>query len=585
MLFGKYVNNFYKKYLFFFLFGVVALIVVDYVQLLIPENFGMIVDEIKDGTILSDQSILLRHITIIAVSAIIIFFGRFTWRYTLFGVSVRIETDLRDLMFIHNEKLSYSYYKQHKTGALMALYTNDIQAIKAYFGDGIIMIVDFLFLGSMTLYKMFKLNVMLTLICLIPAIVIGVASVFISKKLEEKFAVRQKSYEKLSDFTQENFSGISVIKAFNKEKQELKEFNNINQENYDKNIGFLRYYMILNSALILIISLITGIIFSVGAYLIINDDSKFSVGNLNTYSLYFSTLVWPIMAVANYISLHSQAGASLRRITELLDEEVDIKDDNVVDNDINGKIVFKNLSFKYPDGDDYVLNNMSFTINKGEFVGILGKTGSGKSTIVDLLVRLYNVSCDSIYLDDTDIMNLPFKKVRENIGYVPQENFLFSDTIDNNIAFSDKNVDQDKVINSAILADVDANIKDFSEGYQTVLGERGVSLSGGQKQRVSIARALYKNPPVLIFDDSVSAVDTKTETKILKNLREFRKDKTTIMISHRISTVKNLDKIILIDEGKVVDVGSHEELYKRCSLYQEMVNLQTLEEEVNSDGK
>lgn len=585
MLFGKYVNGFYKKYLWYFLFGVIALIVVDYVQLLIPENFGYIVDEIKDGSILNDQSVLLRHITIIAVSAIIIFFGRFTWRYTLFGVSVRIETDLRDLMFLHNEKLSYSYYKQHKTGALMALYTNDIQSIKAYFGDGIIMIVDFLFLGAMTLFKMFRLNVMLTLICLIPAIIIGVASVFISKKLEEKFAVRQKSYEKLSDFTQENFSGISVIKAFNKEKQELKEFNNINQENYDKNMGFLRYYMILNSALILIISLITGIIFSVGAYLIINDETKFSVGMLNTYSLYFSTLVWPIMAVANYISLHSQASASLRRITELLDEEIEIKDENVVDNDINGKIVFKNLSFKYPDCDDYVLNNLSFTINKGEFVGILGKTGSGKSTIVDLLVRLYNVSCDSIYLDDTDIMRLPFAKVRDNIGYVPQENFLFSDTISNNIAFSDNLVNEEKVKSSAILADVDQNIKDFTEGYETILGERGVSLSGGQKQRVSIARALYKNPPILIFDDSVSAVDTKTETKILENLRNFRKDKTTIMISHRISTVKNLDKIILIDDGKIVDVGSHEELYNRCGLYQEMVNLQTLEEEVNSDGQ
>ena len=278
----------------------------------------------------------------------------------------------------------------------------------------------------------------------------------------------------------------------------------------------------------------------------------------------------------------NQSNASLDRINEFMDQPIDIVDNDVVEIDqIKGKIEFNNLNFKYPDGDETILENISFTINAGEMVGIIGKTGCGKTTIVDLLLRTYNVDENTILIDDNDIMKLPFKKVRDAIGYVPQDNFLFSDTISNNIGFAFEEVDEEKIVNAAMLADVHNNIIEFNEKYETVLGERGVTLSGGQKQRVSIARALIKNPPILIFDDSVSAVDTKTEETILSNLRRLRSGKTTIMIAHRISTVETLDKIVLVDDGKILAVGTHKELLESSELYKEMVYLQSLEKEVN----
>ena len=464
----------------------------------------------------------------------------------------------------------------------MALYTNDLQTIRAFFGQGTVMLIDFIFLGSIALIKMFILNWILTLIVLIPAVAIAVASFFLGNKMEEKFSIRQKAYEDLSDFAQENFTGISVIKAFVKEKEEMEAFNEVNKDNYDKNMDFLRYYMLLNVAITLVLNLIVAVIFAGGVYSI-GADYNFSVGNLTEYVSYFNTLTWPMMAIGQLINLRSQAKASLGRVSKLLDELPEITDNKeIINSQINGKIEFKHLNFQYADADTPILNDISFVINKGQMVGILGKTGSGKSTLVDLLLRMYNVKENELFLDDVDIMNLPFKQVRENIGYVPQDNFLFSDTIRNNIAFAFNNdISDEDIINSASMADVHDNIKEFSEGYQTILGERGVTLSGGQKQRVSIARALIKNPPIMIFDDSVSAVDTKTEEKILTNLRKLRKGKTTIMVSHRISTVKDLDLIILLDEGKIVGIGNHNTLMKSSNLYQEMVKLQTLEKEVN----
>ncbi len=584
MLFGKYVNKFYTKYFWFFFFGVIALIVVDYFQLLIPEIFGNIIDSVDNGSIFNDKSILNTAITWIGAIAVIMFTGRFTWRYCIFGVGVRIEADMRDMMFSHSEKLSYSYYKKHKTGALMALYTNDLQTIRAFFGQGTIMLIDFIFLGAIALVKMFILNWALTLITLIPAVGIGVASLFLGQKMENKFAIRQKAYEDLSDFTQENFTGISVIKAFVKEEEEKSAFTQINKDNYNKNMAFLRYYMILNVAITLILNLIISFLFAGGVYLIKGTTLDFSIGDLTAFVSYFNSLTWPMMAIGQLINLRSQAKASLIRVSELLDEAPEIVDNEIVDSQIEGKIEFNHLSFKYNDADEDILKDITFTINKGQMVGILGKTGSGKSTLVDLLLRLYNVPNNSILLDDKDIMKLPYKKVRESIGYVPQDNFLFSDTVRNNIAFAfDGDVDDKEIIKSATLSDVHDNIVEFQHGYQTILGERGVTLSGGQKQRVSIARALLKNPPIMIFDDSVSAVDTKTEEKILSNLKSLRKGKTTIMVSHRISTVKDLDLIILLDEGKIVGIGNNESLLKDNKLYQEMVRLQTLEAEVNSN--
>ncbi len=583
MLFGKYVNKYYKKYFWFFFFGVLALILVDFFQLLIPQIFGDLVDGISDGSIFEDMSILTTSVLYIGLIAIVMFIGRFTWRICIFGVGVRIESDMRDEMFLHSETLSYSFYKKHKTGALMALYTNDLQTIRSFFGQGTIMLIDFIFLGSIALIKMFLLNWMLTCIILVPAIGIGIASFFLGKRMEDKFKVRQMAYEDLSDFTQENFTGISVIKAFVKESEERREFLRINEDNYEKNMSFLRYYMILNVFITVILNLIISVLFAGGVYLIAGTDINFTIGNLTAFVSYFNSLTWPMMAIGQLINLRSQAKASLTRVSELLDEKPEIVDEGIVESQIEGKITFNHLTFQYNDADTPILKDITFTIEKGQMVGILGKTGSGKSTLVDLLLRMYNLDSEALLLDDIDIMKLPYKKVRESIGYVPQDNFLFSDTVRNNIAFAfSGDVADDDIVRSATMSDVHDNIIEFKEGYQTILGERGVTLSGGQKQRVSIARALIKNPPIMIFDDSVSAVDTKTEEKILTNLRDLRKGKTTIMVSHRISTVKDLDVIILLDEGKVVGIGNNDSLLKTNKLYQEMVRLQTLEEEVNS---
>ncbi len=581
MLFGKYVNQFYKKYAWFFVAGLLALLAVNYFQLFIPEIFGKIVDGISDGSILKDPSIINSMLWKIGFIALIMFSGRFAWRYAIFGIGVRVEADMRDMMFAHSEKLSETYYKKNKTGALMSLYTTDLFTIKEIFGRGTVMIIDFVFLGSMVLVKMFILNWILTLIVLGPALLLGFVFMRYGKKMEVKFKKVQKSHAEISDFTQENITGISVIKAFVREKGKADEFDSINENNYKKSIDYLKSYMSFNSFLMIILNLIVATFCAVGTYLIVGDKMGFTAGDLLAFVSYFNTLTWPMMAIGMIINLRSQAKASLKRVTELLDEEPEIKDNNNTAVEIGGKITFNHLNFHYPDDPELVLDDINFTINKGEIVGILGHTGCGKTTLVDLLLRMYNLDKNSILLDDTDIMDISVKKVRESIGYVPQDNFLFSDTVRNNIAFSNMNLLDEDIIKAAQLADVDENINGFSEGYATMVGERGVTLSGGQKQRISIARALIKNPPIMIFDDSVSAVDTKTEESILRNLRENRVGKTTIMVSHRISTVKNLDKIILLDEGKVVGIGNHDELLASSELYQKMVNLQSLEKEVN----
>lgn len=596
MIFGKYVNKYYIKYILFFILGLIALIAVDWFQLEIPKISGQILDGITDSAQNDPNSLFNNPEQInvlmlnLAIIALVMFSGRFLWRYSIFGVAVRIETDIREEMFTHSLKLSNSYYKKHKTGALMALFTNDLQVIKQSFGSGVVMTVDALFLGGFALYRMFSNNWILSCYSLIPMSLIAVISVIVGKILKEKFKARQEAYENLSDFSQENFSGIAVVKAFVKEIHEIRHFDQINEDNRAKNIDYVKYSALLNTLITLAISTIFALLFGGGAYFVINGfmGEEFTVGQLWEFVGYFDAVIWPFMAVAQLINMRSQAKASMQRIDVFISEKIEIVDKDVRDIDqINGKIEFNHLNFKYPDGSNDVLSDITFTIPAGKMVGIIGKTGCGKTTIVDLLLRTYNIDDNQILLDDMDIMHIPYKKVRESIGYVPQDNFLFSDTIANNINFAYETIDEQAIQSAAKLADVHNNIVEFNEKYDTILGERGVTLSGGQKQRVSIARALIKNPPILIFDDSVSAVDTKTEENILENLKNLRKDRTTIMIAHRISTVKSLDMIVVMDEGKVIGLGTHEELIKTCPLYQEMVHLQTLESEIgggNSDA-
>lgn len=590
MIFGKNVNKYYLKYFLFFFLGLVALVVINWVQLKIPKICGVILDGIDGAAKLDPDSLFnnperINQLMIqLGCIAGIMFIGRFAWRYCIFGVAARIEADMRDEMFQKSLNLSNAYYKRHKTGALMALFTNDIQVIKQTFGMGTVMAIDAIFLGGFALYNMIKLNWILSLFSVIPMIFVAGITGVVSRVIKQKFKERQEAYEELSDFTQENFSGISVVKAFVKEIHEVRHFDKINEKNREKTLHHVKYSTILNVCIGAAISSIFAILFGGCAYFVVNGfmGEEFTVGMMWEFIGYFDHVIWPFMALASLINMRAQAKASLNRIDEFMDEKIDIVDEKIVETEpIVGEIDFNGLNFTYPDGSNEVLSDIRFKIPAGTMVGLIGRTGCGKTTIVDLLLRTYNVDENQILIDGNDIMHIPYKKVREAIGYVPQDNFLFSDTIAANIAFAYDEIDNEVVIEAAKLADVHQNIVEFKEQYQTILGERGVTLSGGQKQRVSIARALIKNPPILIFDDSVSAVDTKTEETILTNLRELRKGKTTIMIAHRISTVQNLDLIVVMDEGKIHAVGTHEELLKTSELYNEMVRLQALESEIN----
>ncbi|MFA5542896.1 MAG: ABC transporter ATP-binding protein [Bacilli bacterium] len=587
MIFGKHINKYYFKYIHFFIFGIAALIAVDFAQLEIPELIGSLIDllETKTADLQHVEGFIVEMLKIMGI----MFVGRFLWRYTIFGNGVRIETDLREKMFKHSEKMSQSYYQLNKVGGLMALYTNDLSAVRQSFGQGIVMLVDALFLGTIALYKMFNLELKLTLLSLFPLIVMAIAAGIIGRYMRKKFEERQKAYADLSDFSQESFSGIAVIKAFVKESKELTAFSKVNQNSMDKNIEFVKAATLLRILIGVLISSVIVIILGYGGYLVytgnVSGERGFTIGDLTKFIAFFSTLTWPMMAISQLINLRSQAKASLNRINTLLNEKAEVSDKADVNNDVDitGNIEFKNLNFTYPNSENQVLHDISFSIKKGESVGIVGRTGSGKTTIVDLLLRIYNIEPGTLFLDGEDIMNLPIKKVRESIAYVPQDNFLFSDTIENNIGFYSKNTNKSRVVEAAKLADVDENISEFKEKYGTILGERGVTVSGGQKQRISIARALIKDAPILILDDSVSAVDTKTEEQILENLSKIRKGKTTILIAHRVTTIKNMDKVLIIDEGRVNGFGTHDELVKTNELYNNMIRLQKLEDEVRGE--
>ena len=587
MVFGKYINKYYFKHFFALLLGVIALVAVDFFQLKVPEFYNYIVTGLNDGFVevggellKFDLDFLLDKVCApMILTIVVIAFGRFLWRICMFGTAIKVETDLRERMFDHCKDLSQQYYQVNKVGNMMSLFTNDLSQINECFGDGTLMLVDAVALTGMAVYKMSKLDPMLTVLAFIPMFLLFAVGAFVGKYMTKKWEERQEKFSQLSDFTQENFSGIAVIKAFVKEFKELWAFKKLNKENEDINVEFTKISTLLHISVTFFVQSVVCIILGYGGYLVFRGD--FKVGELIEFYGYFTSIIWPIMALSMLIDMTSRGKASLKRISELLDAKPDVKDSVSVEqvDHIRGDIEFKNLSFTYPDGDYDVLENVSFKINAGENVGIIGKTGSGKTTIVDLILRVYNVPENSLFIDGKDVNTIPIKTLRDFCAYVPQDNFLFSDTIENNIAFSRDASSSAEVERAAKLSDVHENISEFPAKYATILGERGVTVSGGQKQRISIARALMKEASILILDDSVSAVDTKTEKVIIDNLRENRRGRTTILIAHRISTVEKMDKIIFVDDGKIVAVGAHDTLVETCPDYKLMVELQKLEEE------
>ena len=591
MIFGKYINRYYLKNAPVLLLGLLALLMVDYIQLLIPQFYRLVINGVNLGQVVVNgqplpftKEVLLQHICLPMIWIVVLMvIGRFLWRICFFGSAVRVAANLRERMFDHSRQLSQQYYQVNKVGNLMSLYTNDIDTIQECFGDGILMFFDALVLGLMALYKMWRMDYKLTLLALIPALIMFGIGTVMGTAMTKRWEERQQAFSDLSDFAQENFSGIAVIKAFVKELKELMAFRKLNKQNEEINVIYTKIATLLEVLVTLFVESVICVILGYGGYLVY--QGRFNAGQLVEYIGYFEAIVWPIMAISMLIEKTSRGKASLNRITELLDAPIDVADRPGVQELQNpqGSVEFRHLTFRYPDGEYDVLQDISFTIHPGESVGIVGKTGAGKTALVDLLLRTYNVPDGTLFVDGKDVNTLSIHSVRAACAYVPQDNFLFSDTIAHNIGFGVDDASPEMIDHAASLADVRDNIVDFKDGYETVLGERGVTVSGGQKQRISIARALLKNAPILILDDSVSAVDTRTEKIILDNLKSSRANKTTLLIAHRISTVERLDKIIFLDDGKIEAVGSHDELYTSCPKYRRMVDLQRLEDEAGGD--
>lgn len=595
MIFGKHINRYYLKYLPMLLLGIFALVLVDYMQLIIPELYGTVIEGIETGYVVDSKTgiqyvfdlnyildSICRPMLFVILSLV---FGRFLWRVCFFGAGIKLETDLRGRMFDRAKDLSQQYYQVNKVGNMMSFFTNDLDTVQECFGWGIMMFFDAVVLGVLSINKMIGMDRKLALLCMIPMVLLLACSLIVGRYMSKKWEKRQEAFSMLSDFSQETFAGIAVIKAFVKETHELLEFKKLSKNNEDINVEYTRLSVLLHVALTLLIESVVCVILGYGGYLVYTGG--FKAAELVEFIGYFNAIIWPIMAVSELIGMHAQGKASLKRIGELLDSTPDVFDASDVEDvaEIRGDIEFRDLTFVYPGTDVEVLKNVSFKINAGENVGIIGRTGSGKTTIVDLILRTYNVPDGTLFVDGNDVNKLPIKTVRANAAYVPQDNFLFSDTIENNISFATDGGNFERVVHAAKMADVHDNISEFPLQYQSVLGERGVTVSGGQKQRISIARALMKNAPILILDDSVSAVDVKTEKAILGNLREIRGGKTTILIAHRVSTVEKMDKIIFVNEGKISAVGNYTELYESCQEFKNLVDLQKLDDADESEDQ
>ena len=590
MLFGRYINRYYLKYGWLFLIGILALIAVDYIQLKIPEYLGEVVYILEHNGDTNRIFTLGIYVLIVAAG---MFVGRFIWRIALFNASFRIEADLRHKMFLKAEALPRQFYHDTKVGSVMSWFTNDLETISDHLGWGTVMIVDSLFLSVLTIVKMIMLDGIMSFICFIPIVLIIIWGVINEKFMAMKWDERQKAYDELYDFSQENFTGIRVIKAFVKETKEIHAFAKVAKKNANVNISFARLSVIFDVIIEIIIALMMAIALIFGGWFVyaFNHESAITLfgvteeitpDKLIVFIGYMDILIWPMIALGQVVPMYSRSRASLKRVSAFLSSEINVKSpENAVKlEQVEGNITYRNFSFSYPTYDYANLKNINLEIKAGESIGIVGKIGSGKTTLVNVLLMMYNVEPGTLFIDGHDIMTLDIDSLRDHIAYVPQDNFLFSDSIEHNINFGLESGNEETARMGAIFAGVDDDVRGFNKGYQTVSGERGVTLSGGQKQRISIARAYVKNAPILILDDSVSAVDTKTEETILHNITNERKGKTTLVVASRISTVSQLDKIIVLNDGEVEAFDTPHNLLKISPTYQKMVKLQELESEV-----
>lgn len=574
----QFIFQYIKRHKIQYTLGIITLFVVDFANIFIPKLTGVITDGLTAHSL--DWSGVRLNLLYLFLLGLLLAVGRFFWRYFLFGASRSIEKELRNDMFAHLEKMDVEYYNEHKTGDLMTRFTSDLNAIRMAIGPAVICVFDASVMTIMVIFQMmYYVSVKLTLIAVIPMLFILFGEIYYGKIIRPRFTARQEAVSDLTDYVQESFSGIRVIKAFVREKAQRYHFLKENENTMEKNLSIAKIQSIVIPLLDVIIGLSSLLTLIYGGYLALIGD--ITLGRFVAFNQYINMLVWPMLACGDSVNMFSQGAASIRRIQEIFKEQPEIADTDKTKevDEINGEIEFNHLTFIHRGHSEPTLNDITLHVPAGTTLAIIGRTGNGKSTLVNLLLHLYNTKPGMLFIDGKDINTIPLKTLRENIGYVPQDNFLFSDTIAHNIAFGVDDATPEDIERAASMADVRDNIVDFKDGYETVLGERGVTVSGGQKQRISIARALLKDAPILILDDSVSAVDTSTEKIILDNLKNSRAGKTTLLIAHRISTVERLDKIVFLNEGRVEAVGPHDQLYASCPEYRRMVDLQRLEDE------
>lgn len=564
---------------FLYLFGIIALLMVDYLDLYIPLFIGEITDGLTSHIIemqTIDKTILLMLVLSIAIAVF-----RFFWHYFIFGTSQKIINSLRKDIFEKLETLSQAYFNKNKTGDIMTRFTNDLDAIEGATGFVVMMSFDAVVLTIMVVYKMIThVSLTLTILTLIPMALVAVFSIILGKKFDEKYFAKQKAFGHLNDAVQESVTAVRVIKAFVQEEKQLEHFKKVNDYNRKANadISVLRaiFWPVLETfiGLSYVVAIILG-----GYYCLIGE---ITLGKFITFSSYIGTLFWPMIIVGDIVSVISEASASLKRINEIFDAKVDIvNSENMIDiQELKGEIVFDKVDFRYEENLPLALEDINVKIRKGEMFAILGRTGCGKTTMVNLIARVYDVTSGNIYIDGNNIKDIPLNVLRSNIGYVPQDNFLFSETLKENISFGKLDATDQEIYEACKIADIHDNIMSFPNKYETMLGERGVTLSGGQKQRTSIARAIIKDSPILIMDDSLSAVDTDTEDTIINNLKRIRKDKTTIMIAHRVSTVQSADHILVLEDGKIAEYGTYQQLLDKNGLFTQMVEKQQLEKQL-----
>lgn len=575
----RFIWKYIKQHKWQYWGGIITLFILDFANLYIPKVTGIITDGLAAHTM--DMGGVLRNIGIILGIGLTLAVGRFLWRYFIFGASRSIEHEIRDNMFEHLETLDVEYYNEHKTGDLMTRFTSDLNAVRIAIGPAVIAAFDAVVMTVMVIGQMMVyVNLKLTLVAIIPMIFIAFGELYYGKIMQKRYLERQEAVSDLTDFVQESFSGVRVVKAFVRERSQIKAFAKANANAKKKNLRIAQMESVVIPLLDVVIGISSLLTLLYGGYLALAGE--ITIGRFVAFNQYITMLVWPMLACGEAINAFSQGGAGIRRIQEVFEEKPEIADRTDVAaadqiGQVKGDIRFKNLTFIHRGHSEPTLKDISLDIEAGTTLAVIGRTGNGKSTLVNLLLHLYDVKPGMIFIDGMDINSIPLKTLRENIAYVPQDNFLFSDTLKSNIAFGTDNEEMDEIVRATKTACIHDNIIAFPDGYDTIVGERGVTLSGGQKQRSSIARALKKDAPILILDDALSAVDTDTEEKILKNLKENRRGKTTILIAHRISTIQNADVILVLEDGEAKECGNHRELMELGGIYKDMFEKQQLE--------